>query len=155
MLIDLYNQVVGHTALNAISLSADANGEDIDMAGFSAALFVANVGLVTTPSATNYIELEVEVAPDSSGSAGTYVDAADADLIGSVTGTNTGTFAVINAATEDNHTYIACYIGNAAASRQWIRVVVNETGTITSAVVSCSVLLWSARDMPTTQPSPA
>jgi len=86
---------------------------------------VVNVGNSgDTLSGSVYIELEVETSDDNS----TWVDAADAMITGAVTGTNTGTFAVINAPTEDSAIFTTAYLGR----ERYVRVVVNVTGTHSS-----------------------
>lgn len=108
-----------------VAATVDANGTGVDLQGFESATILAAVGESNdTLSGSVKIELEVEESDDDS----TYTDVADADLIGYVDGTNDGTFAVIDAATEDQRAYIAGYIG----SKRYIRVVVNVTGTHTN-----------------------
>ena len=68
--------------------------------------------------------MEVQESDDDS----TYTAVADADLSDSVTGTNTGTFAVIDDAAEDDAVYSTKYIGN----KRYVKVVANLTGTHTN-----------------------
>jgi tRNA G37 N-methylase Trm5 len=82
-----------------------------------------------TLSGSVMVELELEESDDNT----TYTDCANAALenattgaTGAVTGTNLGTFAVIDAPTEDSAMFYVRYVG----SKRYSRVVVNKTGTI-------------------------
>jgi len=109
----------------AVTLTADANSAACDLLDYDGCLIVVNVGNSgDTLSGSVYIELEVETSDDNS----TWVDAADAMITGAVTGTNTGTFAVINAPTEDSAIFTTAYLGR----ERYVRVVVNVTGTHSS-----------------------
>jgi len=113
--------------LSAIVLTADQNGLDIDTQGYDSCLITVNVGASgDTLSGSVFAELEIETAPDDgTGSAGTYVDATDAEVIGSITGTNTGTFALIDDPAEDEAVY-ACGV---ITDDRFVRCVVSLTGT--------------------------
>ena len=92
----------------------DGNGENV--------MFVVAVGESgDTLSGTVYFLLELEHSDDGS----TWTDCADADLSTSITGTNTGTFAKIDAAAEDDAAYKTSYVGN----KPHVRCIVNAVGT--------------------------
>ena len=57
-----------------------------------------------------------------------FTDVADADVVGSVTGTNTGTMALVNASGELDTAYKAAYVG----SKRYVRPAINVTGTHTN-----------------------
>ena len=121
---DVKNLSKPMASLVSANRTADANGTGIDLTGFEGALVIGDVGAEgDTLDASNDINLEVEESADNS----TYTDVADADLVGSVTGANTGTFAHVDAAGEAPKIYFASYIG----SKKWIRIVDNRTGTHT------------------------
>ena len=124
MIKDVYNDVTIVQNKACASVTADINCTAIDTwdYGAKAVTLIAVVGTGTTgPDASNYFDIEVEHSDDNS----TWADCADADLSNSVTGTNTGTFAVVNAADEDDLSYATQYVGG----KRYVRVVLNETGT--------------------------
>lgn len=105
--------------------TADVTSSAVNMAGFRDLLVMASVGESgDTLSGSVKIELEVQESDDNS----TYTACANADITNSVTGTNTGTFAVIDAAAEDDAVYTTRYLG----SKQYVKVVANLTGTHTN-----------------------
>ena len=122
---DLVNQGGEIIALVTATITADADGAGIDLANYRGCTFYAVMGdSGDTLSGSVYIELELEESDDDS----TYTDCADADVQGAVTGTNTGTFAVVNAPTEDQTVFATRYLG----TKQYVRAVVNVTGTHTN-----------------------
>lgn len=141
---DLHNILDPDMSVETATITADTNGTGIDLQGFEGAEVVAFVGQSgDTLSSSVKIELEVEESDDNS----TYSDVADADLLGSVDGTNDGTYAVIDAATEDETVYRVGYIG----SKRYIRAVVNVTGTHTNGTpIGIGVIKGFARHQPTT-----
>ena len=118
---DFGNDAVVHS-ITAATLTGDANGTSADLKEYDGALIVVNVGNSgDTLSGSVKIELEVETSDNNSA----WSDAADADLSSSVSGTNTGTFAVIDAGSEDSTTFTTAYLGR----ERYVRVVANLTGT--------------------------
>lgn len=106
----------------------DITGAEVDTQDSIGVGLVAHIGLSgDTLSGSVKCELEVQHS-DVSGSG--YVACADADIDAAVTGTNTGTFAVIDAAADDEQIYKANYKGN----KRYIRVVANFTGTHTNGM---------------------
>jgi len=109
-----------------VVITADETSAEVDNQGFDSLLLIGNIGLsADTLSGSVFIELEVQES-DTSGSGFTAV--ADADLQNSVTGTNVGTFAVIDDPAEDKQRFITAYKGN----KRFVRVVANLTGTHTN-----------------------
>lgn len=127
---DLYSNLAFSVGIAAAANSADANGSNIDMQGYDSLMLIANVGVEgDTLGPSDDINLEVEHADDDgTGSPDTWSDVADADLLNSVTGANTGTFAHIDADAEIPAMFATGYIGG----KRWVRVVVNVTGTHTN-----------------------
>lgn len=118
---DFGNNAVVHS-IAAQTLTGDANGASADLKEHDGALIIVNVGNSgDTLSGSVKIELEVETSDNNSA----WSDAADADLSSSVSGTNTGTFAVIDAGSEDTTTFTTAYLGR----ERYVRVVANLTGT--------------------------
>ena len=108
-----------------VAPTIDVNSSSIDLKEHDGCLFIVGVGESNdTLSGSVKIELEVETSDDDS----TWADAADADISSSVTGTNTGTFGVIDGAADDAAVYTTAYVGR----ERYARVVVNVTGTHTN-----------------------
>lgn len=122
---DLYfNNKVTQT-YNPIMTTADQNTTAVDMKGFGDLLMNVNVGASgDTLSGSVYILLELEHSDDNV----TFEDCANSDLTNYVTGLNTGTFAKIDDAAEDNLPYFVGYKGN----KRYVRVVLNLVGTHTN-----------------------
>jgi hypothetical protein len=123
MIRDLENEFGTPTVsiLNAVK-TADGNGTGVDLRGYTRALILCEMGNSgDTLSGSLYTDIEVEESDDNS----TFTDVADADLQTSVTGTNTGTFAHVDAPAEDSTVFMTTYNG----TKRYIRVVVNVTGT--------------------------
>jgi len=109
-------------AFAAQTATADVTGATCDMLDYDGCLIVVNVGTSgDTLSGSVYMEFEVETSDDNS----TWVDAADAVVTNTVTGTNTGTFAKVDDAAEDAAIFTAAYLGG----ERYIRVIDNVTGT--------------------------
>ena len=124
--MDLENETTVTQVIDPVVVSADALGDEIDMAGFrdlTAMVLVGESG--DTLSGSVYIELEMQHS-DVSGSG--YAACADADITNAVTGTNTGTFALIDAAAEDDAVFMSQYIGD----KQYVKININVTGTHTN-----------------------
>ena len=120
--MDLQDTVTQTLCLAPIVKNADTNCTAVNMAGLRDVMFQVSVGAsADSLSGTNKIELELEESTDNS----TFTDVADADTDAAVTGTNTGTFAVIDATDEDDTLYTVRYLG----TQQYVRVVLNFSGT--------------------------
>ena len=118
---------------NGVSPAAHANdvtGAAIDLQQYmDGCKFVASLnGTTDTISAAVYIELEIEESSDNL----TWSDAADADVIGAVTGTNTGTFAVVDSPADVLLAHQGQYVG----IKRYCRVMVNFTGVHTGTNLS-------------------
>ena len=125
MYTDIYSDLKVDQLIDPADIVADGNSASVDMQGYDSLMFIVNVGATgDTLDANNYIELEVEESDDDSS----FTDVADADLHKWVAGSNDGTFALINAADEDDAVYITGYRGNS----RYVRVVINVTGTHTN-----------------------
>lgn len=107
------------------TVTSDQNCTGVDMKGYEDVMFLVSVGASgDTLSGSVYTLLEVEESDNNS----TYTDCADADIDVAVTGTNTGTFAKIDDAAEDDTVYKVRYLGN----KRYARVVINVVGTHTN-----------------------
>lgn len=124
-MIDLKNTTTQTLALAPIVKNSDTNCTGINTAGFTDLMFQVLVGAsADSLSSTNKIELELEESDDDS----TYTDCANTAVHGAVTGTNTGTFAVIDGTSDDDTLYTCRYLG----TKKYARVVLNFSGTHTT-----------------------
>ena len=122
---DLYSDLGVTQLKDPVVVTADFNSASIDTQNFESLMLAASIGLSgDTLSGSVKIEMEVEESVDDS----VWTDVANADLMQFVTGTNVGTFALIDAAAEDETVYITGYKG----SKRYVRVVGNVTGTHTN-----------------------
>ena len=134
--LDLIGNVTEQQVIDPVVVTADANGETVDLAEYNDVAFYVLVGESgDTLSGSVKIELEIQDSPDDSA----WTAAADADIIGAVTGTNVGTFAVIDAAAEDDVVASTRYTGN----ERYCRCVVNVTGTHTNGTPIGAVAMKS------------
>ena len=126
--MDLENQTTISQIVDPAVTSIDVLSTVVDMAGFRDVTALVSVGESgDTLSGTVYVELEMQESDDDS----TYTACADADITNAVTGsTNTGTFALIDAAAEDDAVYASMYLG----SKQYVKVNINVTGTHTNGI---------------------
>lgn len=128
-MLDLENVTTVQQIIDPVVLSgtSDVTSAAIDLAGFrdvNIAVLVGESG--DSLSGSLKVELEVQESDDDS----TYTACANADITNAVTGTNTGTFAVIDAAAEDDAVYQTKYLGD----KQYVKVVANLTGTHTNGI---------------------
>lgn len=139
------------TLVNILSLSTtDINCTGVDGKGYESVVHAVSVGdSGDTLSGSLMVELELEESDDNV----TFTDCANASLenpatgaAGHVTGTNLGTFAVIDAPTEDSAMFFVRYVG----TRRYSRVVVNKTGTHTNGI---EVHAFAMLARPTTLPT--
>lgn len=120
---DFSSEVKPVNAILPQILTASSTSEAIDVRSFDKALIIAQVGTATiTPTTTNKFSLVVK---ESSSSAGTFTAVAAANLVGALSGTTIGAFAIIDAAGKASNVYKASYVG----SKRWIRVAATESGT--------------------------
>lgn len=127
MFRDFENNMKYDQVVDPVVFTADADGASVDLLGYAGVTFMALVGESgDTLSGTVYVELEVEDSADNS----TFADCADALVTNTVTGNNTGTFAKIDAAAEDDAVYVATYKG----PKRYVRPVVNISGTHSNGI---------------------
>lgn len=132
------------------TLSADANGADIDTSGGAGPVLIE--GQISDPAnplaaATTGWQFELEEADDNgSGSPGSYGDVAEADIVGAISGTTVGAFKLIDTEAEAGDAtklvFKASYIGR----KRWIRVVANAIGSPGDTIVSATALLFPLRN---------
>jgi hypothetical protein len=136
-----YHNVLPVLALSAANRTADADGATIDRLNAEDVALVAVVGVsADTLSGSVYIALEVEHSDNGS----VWTDCADADIVGSVTGVTTGTFAIVDAAAEDDAVFECAYIGG----KRYVRIVANFVGTHTYGTPLGAVALVAKNTRP-------
>lgn len=135
---DAKNKIALVSSLLPALRTGDATGVSVDTQDSVGVAVFAHIGLSgDTLSGSVKIEMELEESDDNS----TWNDVADADLDAAVAGTNPGTFAVIDAAADDEQIYKVGYKG----AKRYIRVVANFTGTHTNGCpLSAAVYLLPA-----------
>lgn len=125
-----FNDVVLFTQLVDPVVSAsttDVESDSVDTKNFGITRLLVLLGATgDTLSGSVKLELEVEESDDDSS----FTDVADEYLSNTVDGTNDGTFAVVDANTEDERIYDVEYRGK----KRYVRVVVNKTGTHTNGI---------------------
>ncbi|HJY21666.1 MAG TPA: hypothetical protein VJ279_02205 [Hanamia sp.] len=131
------DQVLKPAVINSDTLTAA-----IDMKGYQDLLAIVHVGLsADTLNSTNKIYLELQ----HSDTDGDYVACADADITNPVTGAETGTFALIDAASEDEKAYFTGYKG----TKRYLKVNINFEGTHTTGTpIGVTTLKGLANAMP-------
>lgn len=135
MIKDLNSKLSVSSLLIPATRTADANATSIDLQLHESNILAVYLGdSGDTLSGSVKIECELEHSDDNSS----FSDCADTDLSAAVTGTNTGTFAVVDAPAEDSAIFKVMYKG----SKRYVRVVLNFTGTHTNG---CPCAVFSIR----------
>lgn len=142
VLKDVKNKLSVINTITPQVATADVTGAAVDTQDSVGVALVAHVGVSgDTLSGSVKIELEVQHS-DASGSG--FVACADADIADAVTGTNTGTFAVIDDAAEDDAIYKVNYIG----AKRYVKVIANLTGTHTNGTPIAATVVMKPAHMP-------
>jgi hypothetical protein len=119
----------GSTIINALGYAAttgDRTGAVIDVRGYDKVALVAQVGTVTTASATNKFTVDIYHGDLASGTDGTTVSAAD--RIGAATD--------VDDTTDADKTIAFGYLGN----KRYVHLKVTETGTASVLLGGTAVL---------------
>ena len=117
--MDLYNQLSPVNAMDIAARTASANGNIIDMLGFSELVIAILTGTTTTADATNRFDFKLQHGSASDGS--DMADVALTDVQGAPS---------INLATQDN-----VLLGKIAykpleqSAKRYVRLVATEVGT--------------------------
>lgn len=122
--------------------TADTNCTGVSMVGYETVCFLVDMGnSADTLSGSVMWELEIEESDDDS----TYTDAPNASVRNYVTGTNVGTFAKIDAPSEDSAVFIGQYTG----TKKYARCVINATGThSTGTPIGVIAIRSGAKNLP-------
>lgn len=140
---DIANNVKTIAALVPVVLTSDTDGVDVDLQGFNQAMLILNVGIEgDTLSGSVKFEFILQEAPDDgTGSAGTYVDVTDNNLVTGNTVAAGGIFATVDADAEIPAVHKIGYVGN----KRFIRLEVDTTGTHTNGTpMGCMAVLSQA-----------
>jgi hypothetical protein len=124
-------------ALGYAATTADRTGAVIDVRGFDQATLVAQVGTVTTASATHKVTVDIYHGDLASGTDGTSVGASD--RIGAATD--------VDDTTDADKTIAFGYLGN----KRYIHLKVTETGTA-SVILGGTAVLSKASQAPAAGP---
>lgn len=137
---DLHSKVQAVKAVGASSYAADTNGDAIDTAGFESLEWIVNVG---SPFVDGGFDITLEESPDDgSGSpTGVWSPVPDEHVLGGQNGNS----PAIQIAIGDGGT--AFRVGSVGKERHQ-RVVLTETGAITSGELSVTALLGNPRNHP-------
>jgi hypothetical protein len=137
--MDLENSTTIVQVIDPAVTTGDVNSTSVNLAGFRDVTFIVSVGESgDTLSGSVKVELEMQESSDNSN----WTACANASITNAVTGTNTGTFAVIDAAAEDDVVKTSKYLGN----KQYVRVVLNLTGTHTNGIPIGAVAVKSGEN---------
>lgn len=132
------------TAVLAVSLTATTNGLVVDTQGYESLVFLINVGDFATFDGTNNLAVKVQEGEDSGLS--DAADIAAADYLTARNEAGTAWDRLLNAAAEDEETYI---LGVKLGTKRYRRLVVTEAGAVTVPFAAVAVL-GRARHKPAT-----
>lgn len=121
--------------------TADVNGAGVDTQDSIGVALVAHVGTSgDTLSGSVYLAMEVQHSDDNSS----FTACTDAEIDSAVTSVNTGTFAKIDDAAEDDTIYKCNYVGQ----KRYVRVVGNLVGTHTNGITFAAHAVLAATVQP-------
>lgn len=118
-------------ALGYAATTATRTGDVIDVRGYDAATIVAQVGTVTTASATHKFTLDLYHGDLASGTDGTSVGASE----------RIGLAVDVDDTTDADKTVAFGYLGN----KRYIHIVATETGTASVVLGATAVLELGAQ----------
>lgn len=143
MLKDLKSNLQVSSLLIPAVRNSDTNSSGLDLADALCAEIAVHLGdSADTLSGTNKIEIELEHSDDNSS----WSDCADAEIDTAVTATNTGTFALVDAPSEDSTVFKVGYKG----SKRYVRAVLNFSGTHSTGIPCSVVGMLKPKHLPVT-----
>jgi len=128
---DLHNHIATCMMREPADFTADATTNLVDLAGFESVDVLVTVGALTGVDGSNYLTVTLEECDTTVGTSFTTV--ASTDLIGA--------FTVIDSTSEDSVQQRVGYIGG----KRYLRVKLDETGTISAGIIGVTALLGNAR----------
>ena len=141
----LINNAIVAASVNAVVITADANGASVDLRGYDGCAFVALLGIEgDTLSGSVKLDLEMEDSADDS----TFANCAVADVLDKAGAVSTGAalWGTIDANAEIPNHFIGIYIGTA----RYVRPVVNVTGSHSNGT---PIAILAIRFRPDTTPA--
>jgi len=141
---DLHNLIEVELLHLDAAVAADTDGTGLDLLGYSAATAIVRVGASGSLAAGAYWALELEESADNV----TYTDVAEAQLIGAISGTTTGRFALVDDAAEDDRFYRVGYIG----MKRYLRLHIEKVGAPDAVPIYAFLLKHAGAAIPTPNP---
>lgn len=124
---DIADNVKVVAALVPVVATADTDGVDIDLQGFNSAMLILNIGIEgDTLSGSVKFDFILQDAPDDgAGSADTYVNVTDNNIVNYGTVDSSGIFLTVDADGEIPAITRIGYVG----TKRFIRLKIDATGT--------------------------
>lgn len=139
---DIYNNIKLIQAVAPATVTADTTSNQIDTRGYEAVAIEVSVGNATTLSTTNYLDIKLTEASESTG---TFSAVAQADVRGGQSTSSTdGTLIRLDSTSEESAVYKFGYTGGGRV----LEVTVDETGTV-SCPIAVTAVLGEPADAPT------
>jgi hypothetical protein len=138
---DAKNKVAFAISLAPAVRTADANGASVDTQDSVGVAAVVHVGASgDTLSGTVFVDLELQHSDNGTD----FIACLDSEIDAPVVGSNTGTFARIDAPGEANAIYKVGYLGQ----KRYVRVVQNLTGTHTNGIAMSAMVYLLPAHLP-------
>jgi len=137
---DLHNNLNAFHATSPQVATTDVLSDAIDLQGYEGAEIFALLGASGT-SLSGSVKVEGKLT-ECATSGGSYTAVAEADMLGAISGTSTGSFFLADATSEDETTYKVGYIG----SKRYLKVNLDLTGTFSGGGIPVGVVV--ARGVP-------
>lgn len=128
---DSYNDKAITVLQTPATLSADTETSSVDLQFYESCLIVVEIGVDAALDGSNYWNIGIEESDDDSA----FTDVAEADMIGAISGTTTGQFALVDSTAEDAAAYMVGYIG----AKRYVRVHLDETGTLSGPISAIAI----------------
>lgn len=138
---DLHNNISTCMMLEGTDITADATSNLLDTKGFESAEILVVIGALTGVDGSNHFQFKLQESDSVVGTSFTDVDAKDI----------LGAFTKVDAATEDSTIQRVGYKG----TKRYVRVDINETGTISAGILAVVGILGNGRSVPSADVAPA
>jgi hypothetical protein len=133
---DLHNNIATVMLYEPQNTTADTYSNLVDLQGAESVELLVHCGALTGVDGSNYFEFKVYESDTTA--------AADFTLVG--TNDLLGAFTRVDSTTKDQVIQKVGYIGN----KRYLRVLIDETGTITAGIVGVTAILSNGRHQPLT-----
>ena len=128
---DLHNNIAVCVMREAADFTADATTNLVNLTGFGSCDVMVAVGALTGVGASDNLTISLQECDTTVGTS--FTDVAAGNMIGA--------FTLIDATSEDSVVQRVGYLGN----KKYLRVVLNETGTISAGIIGVYAILGNAR----------